>query len=93
MVATRGSCPGFLPALKDGDYVLCTTDDKESVKGLIIAKFEEYRIRPEVMPSQVVGIFSYFWWALSSGKLKDIRTFEEIITMADEVKVLGDLDI
>ena len=33
--------------------------------------------------------FSYFWWALFSGKLKDFKAFEGVMAMTEEVKVVG----
>ena len=41
------------------------------------------------LPLQVADYFSYFWWALFSGELKDFKAFEGVMVMTEEVKVVG----
>ena len=41
------------------------------------------------LPLQVADYFSYFWWALFSGRLKDFKAFMGVMAMTEEVKVVG----
>ena len=40
-------------------------------------------------PLQVADYFSYFWWELFSGKLSDFFSFEKILSLTSEVRVIG----
>ncbi|QGR16635.1 hypothetical protein D1869_05105 [Sulfurisphaera ohwakuensis] len=41
------------------------------------------------VPLQIADYFSYFWWELFSGKLKDYVSFEKILNLTIKVDIVG----
>ncbi|GAA5420743.1 hypothetical protein [Sulfurisphaera tokodaii] len=41
------------------------------------------------VPLQIADYFSYFWWELFSGKLKDYVSFEKILSLTIKVDIVG----
>jgi len=69
--------------------------DNEILDGVKIARkmfkvsLSKHGKSPISIPLQIADYFSYYWWELFSGKLKDVNSFEKILSMTIKIFIVG----